>query len=292
MAMNGAGAQGGGIDLGQIFWLFFILSALQPVLKQKMLENARQRLLARIERRRKTRVILLVHRQETMSLLGFPLMRYIDINDSEDVMRAIELTDPEVGIDLVLHTPGGLVLAATQIARAIRTRKGKVTVLVPHYAMSGGTLIGLAADEIVMSPHAVLGPVDPQLGEYPAASVVKAVSRKPIAEVDDKTLILADVGEKALVQVRESTRELLTRSQPPEKARELAELLATGTWTHDFPITVDVAQKLGLKVRSDMPAEFLQLMSLFPQPVRRQPSVEYIPTRRRAEQPSPPQNLA
>ena len=292
MAMNGAGAQGGGIDLSQIFWLFFILSALQPVLKQKMLENARQRLLARIERRRKTRVILLVHRQETMSLLGFPLMRYIDINDSEDVMRAIELTDPEVGIDLVLHTPGGLVLAATQIARAIRARKGKVTVLVPHYAMSGGTLIGLAADEIVMSPHAVLGPVDPQLGEYPAASVVKAVSRKPIAEVDDKTLILADVGEKALVQVRESTRELLTRSQPPEKARELAELLATGTWTHDFPITVDVAQKLGLRVRSDMPPEFLQLMSLFPQPVRRQPSVEYIPTRRRAEQPSPPQNLA
>ena len=140
--------------------------------------------------------------------------------------------------------------------------------------------------------HLMTLTLDPQLGEYPAASVVKAVSRKPIAEVDDKTLILADVGEKALVQVRESTRELLTRSQPPEKARELAELLATGTWTHDFPITVDVAQKLGLKVRSDMPAEFLQLMSLFPQPVRRQPSVEYIPTRRRAEQPSPPQNLA
>jgi len=280
------------VDIGQIFWLFFILSALQPVLKQKMLENARQRLLARIERRRNTRVILLVHRQETMSLLGFPLMRYIDINDSEDVMRAIELTDPEVGIDLVLHTPGGLVLAATQIARAIRNRKGKVTVLVPHYAMSGGTLIGLAADEIVMSPHAVLGPVDPQLGEYPAASVVKAVSRKPIAEVDDKTLILSDVAEKALIQLRESTRELLTRSQPPEKARELAELLATGTWTHDFPITVDVAQKLGLKVRSDMPPEFLQLMSLFPQPVRRQPSVEYIPTRRHADRTQPPQNPA
>ncbi len=290
--MNGAGAQGGGVDIGQIFWLFFILSALQPVLKQKMLENARQRLLFRIERRRNTRVILLVHRQETMSLLGFPLMRYIDIHDSEDVMRAIELTDPEVGIDLVLHTPGGLVLAATQIARAIRNRKGKVTVLVPHYAMSGGTLIGLAADEIVMSPHAVLGPVDPQLGEYPAASVVKAVSRKPIAEVDDKTLILSDVAEKALIQLRESTRELLTRSQPPEKARELAELLATGTWTHDFPITVDVAQKLGLKVRSDMPPEFLQLMSLFPQPVRRQPSVEYIPTRRHADRTQPPQNPA
>jgi ClpP class serine protease len=272
------------MDVGQLVWLFFILSALQPVLKQRMLEAARQRLLARLERKRKTRVILLVHRQETMSLLGFPVMRYIDIDDSEDVMRAVELTDPEVPLDLVLHTPGGLVLAATQIARAIRNHKSKVTIFVPHYAMSGGTLIGLAADEIVMSPHAVLGPVDPLLGQYPAASLIKAVARKPIAEVDDQTLILADVAEKALVQLRESAREMLTRSQSPEKAAELAELLATGTWTHDFPITLDVAQRLGLKVRSDMPEEVLELMSLYPQPVRRQPSVEYIPTRRHAEQ--------
>jgi len=278
------------MDFGQIFWLFFVLSALQPVLKQRLLENSRQRLLARLERQRKTRVILLVHRQETMSLLGFPLMRYIDINDSEDVIRACVMTDPEVPVDLVLHTPGGLVLAATQIARAIRDRKGKVTVFVPHYAMSGGTLIALAADEIVMSPHAVLGPVDPQLGQCPAASLLRAVSRKPVAEVDDQTLILADVAEKAMVQLRESARELLTRSQPSEKANELADLLSTGTWTHDFPITVDVARRLGLKVSSDMPAEILQLMSLYPQPVRRQPSVEYIPAPRHADRSRPPQS--
>jgi len=277
------------MDLGQIFWLFFVLSALQPVIKQRLLEASRQRLLARLERQRKSRVILLVHRQETMSLLGFPLMRYIDINDSEDVIRACVMTDPEVPIDLVLHTPGGLVLAAMQIARAIRERKGKVTVFVPHYAMSGGTLIALAADEIVMSPHAVLGPVDPQLGQYPAASLLRAVSRKPVAEVDDQTLILADVAEKALIQVRESARELVTRSQTSEKAKELAELLATGTWTHDFPITFDVARKLGLKVSSDMPDEVLQLMSLFPQPLRRQPSVEYIPAPRHAERTGGPQ---
>jgi len=278
------------MDFGQIFWLFFVLSALQPVIKQRLLENSRQRLLARLERQRKSRVILLVHRQETMSLLGFPLMRYIDINDSEDVIRACVMTDPEVPLDLVLHTPGGLVLAATQIARAIRERKGKVTVFVPHYAMSGGTLIALAADEIVMSSHAVLGPVDPQLGQYPAASLIKAVSRKPVAEVDDQTLILADVAEKAVIQVRESARELLTRSQPSEKANELAGLLSTGTWTHDFPITLDVARRLGLKVSSEMPAEILQLMSLYPQPVRRQPSVEYIPAPRHADRTTRPQN--
>ena len=57
---------------------------------------------------------LLVHRQETMSFLGFPLLRYIDINDSEEVIRAIRLTDDRVPIDLVLHTPGGLVWRASR----------------------------------------------------------------------------------------------------------------------------------------------------------------------------------
>ena len=265
---------------GELIWLFFLFSALQPVLKQRLLEASRQRLIARIERQRLSRVILLVHRQETMSLLGFPVFRYIDVNDSEEVLRAIHLTDPAVPIDIVLHTPGGLVLASLQIARAIHKHKGKVTAFVPHYAMSGGTLIALAADEIVMSEYAVIGPVDPQLGQYPAASILKAVAKKPVAEVDDNTLILADQAEKAMTQVRESVRELLTGKCPQEKVEELAKLLSEGTWTHDHPITFEVAKSFGLPVRSDIPPEFLDLMGLYPQPVRRQPTVEYLPERR------------
>jgi ClpP class serine protease len=260
-----------------IFWMFFMLSALQPIIKQKLLEASRKRLITLIERERKSRVVLLVHRQETMSLLGFPLFRYIDINDSEEVIRAIHLTDPEIPLDLVLHTPGGLVLAATQIARAIFKHKGKVTVFVPHYAMSGGTLLALAADEIVMCEHAVLGPVDPQLGEYPAASILKAAHQKPIAEVDDKTLILADQAEKAIAQMRHEVSELLADKYARENAEEIAKLLTSGTWTHDYPITYERAHTLGLRVRSDMPENILRLMQLYPQPVRRQPSVEYVP---------------
>lgn len=277
------------MDVGNLAWFFFVFVALQPVIKQKLLESSRQRQLGLIERTRNSRVILLVHRQETMSLLGFPLMRYINVNDAEDVMRACEMTDPEVPLDLVLHTPGGLVLASLQIARAVNKHKGKVTVFVPHYAMSGGTLIALAADEIVMSPHAVLGPVDPQLGQHPAASLLKVVSRKPIDEIDDQTLILADVAEKAVNQLREAVRELLLRTQSAEKAAELANLLSTGTWTHDYPITFDEAKRMGLKVRSDMPREILQLMTMYPQPVRRQPSVEFLPVPRRADRANHPQ---
>src|SRR5256714_4824963 len=251
-----------------IFWLFFMLSALQPIIKQKLLEASRKRMIGLIERERKSRLVLLVHRQETMSLLGFPIFRYIDINDSEEVLRAIHLTDPEIPIDLVLHTPGGLVLAATQISRAIFKHKGKVTVFVPHYAMSGGTLIALVADEIVMSEHAVLGPVDPQLGEYPAASIVRAVRQKPVSEIDDKTLILADQAEKALFQMEHEVTELLADKYPNEKAGELAKLLASGTWTHDFPITCERGQELGLPDRDDIPANILRLMQLSPHPIR------------------------
>src|SRR5580693_9832733 len=218
------------MDPMQIFWLFFMLTALQPVITQRLLEASRKRLIARIERERKSRVILLVHRQETMSLLGFPIFRYIDVDDSEEVIRAIHLTDPEIPLDLVLHTPGGLVLAATQIARAVLKRKGKVTVFVPHYAMSGGTLIALAANEIVMSEHAVLGPVDPQLGTSPAASLLKVVEQKPIAEIDDDTLVKADIARKAIAQVKQAARDLLLRRLPPDAAEALAEKLSVGTW--------------------------------------------------------------
>src|ERR1700674_837897 len=218
-----------------------------------------------------------------MRFLGFPLMRYIDINDSEEVLRAIQMTDEEVPLDIVLHTPGGLVLAALQIARAIREHKARVTVFVPHYAMSGGTLIALAADEIVMCEHSVLGPIDPQLGDSPAASLIKVVGEKPVAKIDDRTLRLADVGRKAIAQVKQAASELLTRRLAAEQADALAEKLTAGTWTHDYPIWASTAKSLGLSVSTDMRHDVLQLLTLYPQPVRMQGGggVEYLPVERR-----------
>ncbi len=261
-----------------IFWLFVMLAALQPVFQRHLLEASRRRLIARIEEKRNSRVVLLVHRQETMSLLGFPLIRYINIHDAEEILRALHLTAPGVALDLVLHTPGGLVLASTQIARAIRAYKGRVTVFVPYYAMSGGTLIALAADEVVMCHHAVLGPVDPQLGQSPAASVLTVVQRKPVDKIDDETLILADQAEKAVRQVRETVLELLEGRYERDQAEKIARALTEGIWTHDHPITFEFARQLGLKVSTNMPEEIVKLLSLYPQPVRQQQSVEYLPT--------------
>lgn len=260
-----------------IFWIFLILASLQPVIRQRLLEAARLRKIHDLERKRKSRVITLIHRQETLAFLGFPLARYIDIDDSEEVLRAIKLTDPEMPIDLILHTPGGLVLAAEQIAYALCAHKALVTAFVPHYAMSGGTLIALAADQIIMDPNAVLGPVDPQLGQYPAASILRAVARKDVNELDDHTLIMADIAEKAIRQVKETVTCIVQERMPREQAEALAEKLATGTWTHDYPITVREARELGLPVSTEMPVEVYDIMQLYRQTAQRRPSVEYIP---------------
>jgi ClpP class serine protease len=265
------------MDFLNILWIFFIIASLQPVIRQRILESARVRILRQLETKRGSRVIVLIHRQETLALLGFPLARYIDIQDSEDVLRAIKLTDPALPIDLILHTPGGLVLAAGQIAFALRKHPGKVTVFVPHYAMSGGTLVAMAADEIAMDDNAVLGPVDPQLGQFPAASVLRVLDQKNINEIDDQTLILADVAHKAIAQVDSTVKRIASDRMGPEKAADLAQILTSGRWTHDYPISVEEALQLGLPITTEMPEEVYRLMSLYPQASQRRPSVEYIP---------------
>lgn len=267
------------MSIFDIFGIFFILSSLWPALRLRMLEAARLRLMRDLEKARESRVIALIYRQETMALLGFPILRYINIEDSEALLRAIKMTDDTIPIDLILHAPGGLVLAAEQIAHALCRHPAKVTVFVPHYAMSGGTLIALAADEIVMDGNAVLGPVDPQLGDQPAASILKVLELKDVNNIDDRTLILADVARKAINQVRDTVAEILSHRESIDqaKAEELANKLATGTWTHDYPLMVEEARAIGLPVSTDVPEQVYRLMTLYPQARQQRPSVSYIP---------------
>lgn len=215
-----------------------------PLLQQRVLLTRRIAAIHRLERARKSRVITLIHRQEAFSFFGLPFARYIDVENSEEIIRAIELTDPNVPIDLIIHTPGDL-----------------------------------GADQILMAPSAVLGPVDPQIGRQPAASIIAAVERKTdINKVDDQTLILADVSKKAREQVRTFVFELLVGNGTPEgQADKLAGTLSEGRWTHDFPINAQAATELGLKVSTDLPKDAREIMSLYPQPRGRRPSVEYIP---------------
>ena len=264
------------MDPLSLFWLFFILASLQPAVQRQALLLQRRRALAGLSKRRGATVITLIHRQEQMSFLGFPLVRYIDIDDAEAVLRAINDTPAGRPIEIILHTPGGMVIAASQIAAALADHDGHVTAVVGHYAMSGGTLIALAADKIQLDAHAALGPIDPQLGQYPAASLVE-VSRLP-GEHEDQTLILADVGRKAIVQVERFATWLLERHMTPQQAKEVAHLMSTGVWTHDHPLLAPDLRAYGLPVEVGVPDEERALLQLYPQPRGRTPAVEYVPS--------------
>jgi ClpP class serine protease len=268
--------------VSMLFWLLVLSAILDPVIRTKRLQAARLSLIREMEQKYGWRVVTMIHREERVSFFGIPIRRYIDIEDSEAVLRAIRSTPPDKPLALILHTPGGLVLAAHQIAMALRRHPGKKIVIVPHYAMSGGTLIALAADEIRMDPNAVLGPLDPQIALgpqgpiVPAPSIVK-VARMKGANASDNTLIVADIAEKALEEMQEVIVELVADRLGVEKARELAKVLTEGRWTHDYPISFEKAKELGLPVTDEVPPEVYDLMALYPQAPANRPGVEYIP---------------
>ena len=263
-------------DFATLFWIFIVIMVLQPLFTARWYVVRRAQAIRAVEKLHGTRVITMIHRQEKRSLFGFAVARHIDLEDAQTIIAAIKGTPEDMPIDFVIHTPGGLVLAAMQIARAVEAHKAKVTVYVPVYAMSGGTLIALAADEIVLGEFSVLGPIDPQIAGLPAASIVKARDSKPVESVFDLTLVLADVAEKALAQVKQGAAELLTPRMEHSAAEALAAKLAGGHWTHDYALTAQEARALGLPVKVGMPPEVMQLMSLYPQPIQRS-GVEYLP---------------
>ncbi|MEZ5928891.1 MAG: hypothetical protein R3C55_10500 [Parvularculaceae bacterium] len=251
------------------FLLILLLLFVLPAITRQQRNAEIERRFSKIQKKRKSRIIAIVHRDEPMGFLGIPMLRYIDLNDAEDVLEAIRRTPANQPLDLILHTPGGLVLPALQIARAIKAHKGKKTVFVPHYAMSGGTLIALAADEIVLNHHAVLGPIDPQIGGLPAASILRVADQKSPDATDDYTLVLADLGRMAIDQLESAARELLEGTVSPEKGAEIARQLSSGRWTHDYPIDAEEARSIGLKANNDMPEDIMELMSLFPSSLKR-----------------------
>ena len=273
--------------LNNIWVILFILLFFVPMAQKNLLQMERKRLLARLGKKRGSQVITLIHRQETISFLGLPISRYIDIDDSEQVLRAIRTAPKEVPLDIILHTPGGLALAATQIAMALKAHPSRKAVIVPHFAMSGGTLIALAADEIIMDPHAALGPVDPQLGDqttvYPATSLLKAVKKKCVDEIDDKTLVFAEEAEKALKQMNDLVRKIMVNRCGGDKIERIIEDFVSGKFTHDRPFMAeDVKELLGDCVSTDVPEEVYELMKLYRMEIGgRRPGVENVPLSRR-----------
>ena len=195
-----------------LFWLFLILSWMLPAYQRWRTVQQRLAMTQKLRRMRGSRIITLIHRQESFGFLGLFQRRFISIEDSEQILRAIRSTPKDVPIDLILHTPGGLVLASEQIARALQKHPARTAVFIPHYAMSGGTAPG--ADE--PDGRARWSGLDPQIGGC-RAPILKVVEEKPISEVDDNTSLY--LARKAVRQVEDTVTDLLKGKFPEERAR-------------------------------------------------------------------------
>lgn len=97
-----------------------------------------------------------------------------DINDSDmtGFMSAVHGLERKKGLDLILHTPGGSPTASESIVKYLKKLfDNNIRVIVPHMAMSAGTMIACSAKSIVMGYQSSLGPIDPQFSGIPAYNI-------------------------------------------------------------------------------------------------------------------------
>ncbi len=225
----------------------------------------RRSILDGLERERGTKVITMIHKKELWTQPGED--PEIGIEDTTKVLTELRKTPPDKPVDLILHTPGGFAVAAQMMAMAIKFHPAKVTVMVPFYALSGGSLMSLAASEIRMEKYSVLGPVDPQVptpdGMYPAASLTTLVKTKPIQNITDRMVILADAANLEIENAKSFVLWLLEGKMPKEQAEGVADFLSRGYMSHATPITLDVARMLGLNVVEGIPEKVYELFKTF-----------------------------
>jgi ClpP class serine protease len=225
----------------------------------------RQRIIEDLERERGTKVITMIHKKELWTEPGED--PEIGIEDTVKVLMEFQKTPRDKPIDMIIHTPGGYAVAAQMMAMAIKFHPAKVTVMVPFYAMSGGSLMSLAASEIRMEKYSVLGPVDPQIptpgGMHPAGSLATLMKTKPIETINDRMVILAESGNLEIENAKAFVMWLLEGKMDKQQAESVADFLARGYMAHATPITLDVARSLGLNAVEGVPDKVYELFKTF-----------------------------
>jgi ClpP class serine protease len=217
----------------------------------------RAQLVRELEEERGTRVLTLIHRKEPWSTSEDE--PEIVLEDSEVILQQVRETPPDKPIDFIVHTEGGLTFAADLMAMALRYHKAKVTVMVPFYAMSDGTYLVLAADEIMMEKCSILAPVEPLIDDMAANAVMGILKRKPIETISDRTILQAEAARMETENAKEFVKWLLGDKMNEEQATQVANFLVGGFMASTTPITLDVARAIGLNVVEGVPEKVHQL---------------------------------
>lgn len=187
-------------------------------------------------------------------------------------MTCIHEMDRSLGLDLILHTPGGEMAATESLVDYLRSMFGtNINAIVPQIAMSGGTMIACACKEIVMGKQSSIGPIDPQVNGLAAHGVIEEFENALVhikADPDAVAVwqpIIANyhptlLGEcrKAMEWAVELARQWLTSGmfgkakKPDAKVARIVRGLSDHALnlSHSRHISLEAAKQLGLNVRS------------------------------------------
>jgi ClpP class serine protease len=217
----------------------------------------RAQLIRELEKERGSRVLQLIHRKEPWSASDED--PEIVLEDSEVILQQVRETPKDKPIDFIIHTEGGLAFAADLIAMALKYHPAKVTVMIPFYALSDGTFIVLAADEIMMQKCSIIAPCEPIIDDMQANLIMGILKRKPIETISDGTILLAEAARMDTDNQREFVKWLLSDKMNEEQATQVATFLTGGFMASSTPITLDVARAIGLNVVEGVPEKVMQL---------------------------------
>lgn len=199
----------------------------------------------------------------------------IAFDEAFDAVASIRQANPRAKLVLVLHTLGGYARPAHMIAQALKQhiakakghynprREPRVVAYIPYVAMSGGTMIALAADKVAMDPTASLGPIDTIYGGFPTDAYKALIDQKGVLATQDVLVMLAHEAGKYDRYAAKVARDIVNPAHKPAGKPDdntLADHLSSGALSHSQAISPKEAKNLGMNVSTKLPSEIYGLV--------------------------------
>lgn len=188
---------------------------------------------------------------------NYDVPKYIEYEQAFTIIN--EMRQVKGPVAIILHTFGGYSFAAELIASAIKAHKFETRAYVPYVAMSGGTVIALAADKIFLGKNAALGPIDIQYGSFSISSLQRLAREKNKEAISDEFLLMSYEAEKDQNAAVDRALSVVDEHHSSKNETWFKELVS-GTRSHDHRILFAEAKENGLNVEEDCPTAVYDLV--------------------------------
>lgn len=240
------------ITLIASFGIWFILYF--PMLLNSMKSGGGLRKLSKIGNRN---VVMIKHTQS--GLFNQSMIDQDTLRQLSQVMNKMEGKP----FDLILHTPGGDIFSSLAISRLIKQYPAPIRAVIPLYSMSGGSLLALSTKELLMTPNASLGPIDPQLGSlfrYGSARAWEKIVQFKGKKAEDQSISFAMMGKQYTKSIQTHLRNIIDFDLSSKQKEKMIKFLTDGNIEHAYPLTAVDLEKFGIEAKIIKSPEYLKVL--------------------------------